>query len=129
MFRNHLRQPRRANSHTASLVLLFLGMVLALAGNAYQFVRGEHMKRDMAAMQRSTQSQIAKLNDASAAMLEENQQRFQAIKNQLQEISAAGLRQSRPGPGRASSLQPKPAPNRYALESSKVSVAGDRTSQ
>jgi len=129
MSRNYLDQPFRAKSHTSSLVFLFFGMVLALAGNVYQFVRGEHMKRDMAAMQRSTQSQIAKLNDVSAAMLEENQQRFQAIKNQLQEITAASLKQSRPGPDRAGSLQPKQAPNRYALELSKASVAAGRTSQ
>jgi uncharacterized protein HemX len=127
MFVNHLYQPRRPKSHTASLMLLFLGMVLALAGNAYQFVRGEHMKRDLATMQRSTQSQIAKLNSVSAAMLEENQQRFEAIKTQLREI-AASLRQSR-GPVRASSLQLKHPPNRYTLELSKVSVAGGRTSQ
>ena len=80
-------------------------------------------------MQRNTQSQIAKLNDVSAAMLEENQQRFQAIKNQLQEIAAASLRQSRPGQDRANSLPLKQAPNRYALELSKASVATRRTSQ
>ena len=129
MFVNHLDQPRRPKSHTLSLVLLFLGMALALAGNAYQFVRGEHMKRDLATMQKSAQNQIAKLNSVSAAMLEENQQRFEAIKNQLQEIAAASLRQSRPGPVRASSLQLEQARNRYTLELSKVSVAGGRTSQ
>jgi uncharacterized protein HemX len=129
MFVNHLDQPRRPKSHTLSLVLLFLGMALALAGNAYQFVRGEHMNRDLATMQKSTQNQIAKLNSVSAAMLEENQQRFEAIKNQLQEFTAASLRQSRREPARTSSLQLKHPPNRYTLELSKVSVAGGRTSQ
>jgi uncharacterized protein HemX len=129
MFVNHLDQPRRAKSHSASLVLLFLGMALALAGNVYQFVRGEHMKRDLATMQKNTQSQIAKLNSVSAAMLEENQQRFEAIKNQLQEVTAASLRQSRREPARTSSLQLPHPPNRYTLELSKVSVAGGRMSQ
>jgi uncharacterized membrane protein affecting hemolysin expression len=109
-------QPRRSKSHTASLALLFLGMSVALAGNVYQFVRGEHMKRDLATMQKNTQTQIAKLTDVSAAMLEENRQRFEAIKNQLQEATAASLRQSRSEVRRTSSQQLAQPQDRYTLD-------------
>jgi uncharacterized protein HemX len=87
--------PYRAKSNKASLLVLFLGMALALAGNVYQFVRGEHLKRDLAVMQTSTQNQIAKLHDAEILMLEENQQRFETIQNQLREATAAKLRHAR----------------------------------
>ena len=83
-----LPRTRRAQSHNI-ILFLFLGMSIALAGNVYQFVRGEHLKRDLIQMQRNTQSQIARLNAVSAAMLEENQQRFEAIKKQLQESAPA----------------------------------------
>lgn len=79
----------RLKSSAPSLRFLSLGMLLALAGNFYQFVRGEHLKRDLVLMQKNTQSQITKLNDKSAAMLEENQQRFQAIKSQLQQAETS----------------------------------------
>jgi len=63
-------------------------MAIALAGNVYQMFRAEHMKRDLTLIQKNTQTQITKLNDASAAMLEENRQRFEAIKAQLQQTEA-----------------------------------------
>jgi exonuclease VII large subunit len=101
-------QPRRAKSHTVILVLLSLGMALALAGNMYQFVTGQRMQRDVVMLQKSTQSQIAKLSDAAAATFEENQQRFDAIRNQLQDSTAASLKQAKSEAKRASSqLQQK----------------------
>lgn len=83
-----LPRQRSAQSHNI-LLFLFLGMTTALAGNVYQFVRGEHLKQDLVQIQRNTQSQISRLNAVSAAMLEENQQRFEAIKRQLQESAPA----------------------------------------
>ena len=83
-----LPRQRRVQSHNIML-FLFLGMTTALAGNVYQLVRGEHLKQDLVQMQRNTQSQISRLNAVSAAMLEENQQRFEAIKKQLQESTPA----------------------------------------
>ncbi len=91
-------RPDRLKSNTASVALLSLGLLVALAGNFYQLVRGEHIKRDLALMQKNTQVQLTKLNDASAAMREENQQRFEAIKSQLQqaETSLQGKRKAAP---------------------------------
>jgi len=86
-------RPRR--SHTGILWLLGLGMLAALAGNVYQFVRAEEVARSVEVLQQRTQSQIAKLSDAASAAIEENQQRFEAIKGQLQGSAAATLRQAR----------------------------------
>jgi exonuclease VII large subunit len=98
MSTNDFDQPERTRPHrphTGILWLLGLGMLAALAGNVYQFVRAEQMARNVEVLQQRTQSQIAKLSDASAAAMEENQQRFEAMKNQLQGSAAATLRQAR----------------------------------
>jgi exonuclease VII large subunit len=86
---------KSTRSHTVILSLLGLGMLAALAGNVYQFVRAEQVARSVEVLQQRTQSQIAKLGDAASASMEENQQRFDALKNQLQGAAAATLRQAR----------------------------------
>lgn len=98
MSTNDVDQPGRTRprrSHTGILWLLGLGMLAALAGNVYQFVRAEEVARSVEVLQQRTQSQIAKLSDAAAAAMEENQQRFEAMKGQLQGSAAATLRQAR----------------------------------
>jgi len=93
----------RPRSHTGILWLLGLGLILALAGNVYQFVRGEQIARNVELMKQSTQGQIAQLSNAAAATLEENQQRFEAMKKQLQETTATALRQAKSEVNRSSS--------------------------
>jgi len=95
MSTNDSEQPRRSRSRTGILWLLALGMIAALAGNVYQFVRSEQVARSVEMLQQRTQSQISRLSDAASAALEENQQRFDAMKNQLQGSSTATLRQAR----------------------------------
>ncbi len=98
MSTNDVDQPGRTRlrrSHTGILWLLGLGMLAALAGNVYQFVRAEEVARSVEVLQQRTQSQIAKLSDAAAAAMEENTQRFEAMKGQLQGSAAATLRQAR----------------------------------
>lgn len=85
----------RTKSHAGLLAVLFVGLAVALAGNVFQFVKTERMSRDMVLTQQHTQGQIAKLTDAAAATLEENQQRFEALKAQLQETGVVALRQAR----------------------------------
>ncbi|HYL35823.1 MAG TPA: hypothetical protein VEV17_07920 [Bryobacteraceae bacterium] len=84
----------RPGFRTGVLLLLSLGMTLALAGNVYQFVRGEHMARDMALMQRNLQTQITKLSDATSGAFEVTQERFEAVKK-LEVDAAEALRNTR----------------------------------
>lgn len=85
----------RPKSHTGMIWLLFLGLAIALTANVYQFVRSEQVARQVALLQQSTQNQVSKLSDAAAATLEENQQRFEALKDQLEGTTAATLRQAK----------------------------------
>lgn len=86
--------PRKA-SHIWLFLVLFLGLAAAIAGNVYQFVRGEQVARDVALLQQNMQNQIAKLSDAAVQNLEANQQRFEDMKKQMQDQTAAAVRQAR----------------------------------
>ena len=90
-------------SHSAALWVLFIGMVLALAGNVYQFTRSAHLSSDMAANERSTQLEIRKLADSAGEALQLDQQRFDQLKDQLNTSAAATLRQARSEVRRTSS--------------------------
>jgi len=84
------RASRKTRLNGGVLVLLFLGLALALAGNVYQFVKGEHLGRDVALMQRGLQGQITRLSDATSGGFEVAQQRFQNMK-ELQDSTAVAL--------------------------------------
>ena len=84
----------RKGSHTGIIVLLFIGLVAALAANVYQFVRAEQVSRQVEQLRINTQAQIAKLNESATAALEENQQRFEALKTKCK--ARQRLRCSRP---------------------------------
>jgi hypothetical protein len=86
--------PRSTRLRSGALVLLFLGLAVALAANVYQFVKGEHLGRDVALMQRSLQAQITRLSDATSGGFEVTQQRFQNMKD-LQDSTASELRDAR----------------------------------
>ncbi len=94
-------EPKR--SHTGIIVLLFIGLAVALTANVYQFVRAEQVSRQVEQLRLSTQNQIAKLNDSATAALEENQQRLEALKNQVQGATAATLQQAKSEVRRTSS--------------------------
>jgi len=85
----------RQRSHAWIFLALFLGLALAIAGNVYQFVRGEQVARDLALLEQNTQNQIAKLSDAAVQNLEANQQRFEDMKKQMQDQTTAAVRQAR----------------------------------
>jgi hypothetical protein len=76
------------------LFLLFLGLALALAGSVYQFVKGEHLRRDVALSERNLQSQITRLSDATSGGFEVTQQRFQNMK-ELQDSTSMALAETR----------------------------------
>jgi len=84
-----------SRTHTGLLWLLFLGLALALTANVYQFVKAEHLSRDLSLSQVNSGRQIARLTDAALAETELNQQRFEALKTQMETSAAATLRQAR----------------------------------
>jgi hypothetical protein len=90
-------------SHSAVLWVLGTGMVLALAGDAYQFSKSAHLSSDMAANEHSTQLEIHKLADSASVALQLDQQRFDQLKDQLDSSAAATLRQARSDVKRSSS--------------------------
>jgi len=85
------------------LWFLFIGTVLALAGNAYLFMRGEYVKRDLAQMQDNTQAQISKLSEAANSALAENRQRFDTMTDQVKGATSATLQQAKSDVKRTSS--------------------------
>lgn len=89
------RDPGRRSSQAVVLVALGIGLALALAGNVYQFVRGEQIARDLALSQVNTEKQIARLTDAAQSAMEENQQRFEALKSDLEAATSNALKQAR----------------------------------
>src|SRR5271163_3478161 len=98
MSANDFDQPSespRKGSHTGILWLLFVGMVLALAGNVYQLVKNDNLASDMTRIQGSMQSQIAKLSDSTSAGFDVDQQRLTELRTQLQGATDATLRQAR----------------------------------
>jgi hypothetical protein len=71
---------RRSRLHAAIFAILFLGLAIALVGNIYQFVKTEHLSRDLAVMQRSMQTQITRLSDATSGAFDVTQERFHEMK-------------------------------------------------
>jgi F0F1-type ATP synthase membrane subunit b/b' len=70
-------------------------LAVALAGNVYQFVRGEHLARDLALVQVNMQRQMAKLNDTTSSALSQTQQRFDLLESELETATNTTLRQLR----------------------------------
>ncbi|HTR37977.1 MAG TPA: hypothetical protein VMH80_18840 [Bryobacteraceae bacterium] len=85
----------RPRSHTGILWLLFIGMALALAGNVYQFNKSDRLSHDLTQSQRSTEMQIAKLTDAATAALQQTQQRFDQLEDELRTSTSAAVKQAR----------------------------------
>jgi hypothetical protein len=75
----------REESHGNGMIIGVLvgGLVLALAGDGYLMVRSSRADDDLAAMRDDTKARISKVNDATAAILEENRQRVAALTDEL----------------------------------------------
>jgi myosin heavy subunit len=93
----------RPSAHSGALWVLSIGLALALAGNVFQFVKQEHLSRDMALKQTNAEKEISDLTQAAANAAETNQQRFDALKSQIEGVSAATLSQARSEVKRSSS--------------------------
>src|ERR1700730_13433980 len=92
---NTPRDRSRPRSYSMVVPLLFLGMLLALAGNVYQFLRAERFEHDVELMQRSTQRQVADVKEAMSGVLEQNLLRYDELRKKLQGVTATTLEQAR----------------------------------
>src|SRR5579864_5587126 len=82
-------------SYSMAVPVLFLGMLLALAGNVYQFLRAERFEHDVELMQKSTQRQVTDVKEAMSAVLEQNLLRYDELSKQLQGVTATTLEQAK----------------------------------
>src|SRR6266446_925270 len=81
--------------HSGILVALTIGLVLALAGNLFLWMRSNQAIQDLAQMRDGTQTQISKLGEATTSLLE---QRMQAINEEMkgvQDNAAIAVRRAR----------------------------------
>ena len=84
------RAPRRSHLNAAVLTLLFLGLVLALAGNVYQYKKSRQMGVELSFVQHNLQTQITRLSDATSGAFDVTQHRFEELKR-LQDSTAAAF--------------------------------------
>jgi chromosome segregation ATPase len=84
--------PRR---HSAIIGVLIAGLVVALAGDGYLIMRSNDLNDQIAQLQGTTQSQMAKLSDSTSALLE---RRLEAISTDLQsahDTASSAVKQAR----------------------------------
>jgi hypothetical protein len=85
---NSSRVALQTHSHSTILWLLCFGMLIALAGNIYQFVQSERMARDLAVLQLNVQNQFAEMRELQSGALEQNVRRFDEMNKQFAGIRA-----------------------------------------
>ncbi len=78
----------QTRSRDGVLWLLLLGLLLALAGNAHQFLKTQRMAHDMAQMQQTMQSQFAELRELQSGALEQNVRRFDELNKRFDGLTA-----------------------------------------
>lgn len=93
----------RRHSHLIAFSLLSVGLALALAANVCQFVRTEHLARDLVIQQRSISNQIAEVREAQAAMLEQNLRRYETLSRQVPAMAATAIEEARSAVHRSNS--------------------------
>jgi len=76
-----------SGGHSVTIGFLVAGLVLALAGDAYLLMQSSRASNDIATMRDDTKAQISKVNDATAAILEENRQKMAALTDELKSTS------------------------------------------
>ncbi len=89
------RPQESPKGHTGVFAVLIIGLALALAGDGYLLTRSNQATEDLAQMRDGTQTQIAKLGEATTTLLE---QRMQAINEEMkgvQDNAATAVRKAR----------------------------------
>ena len=98
---NYYGSFRPARFSSILLGLLLVG--LALAGNVYQYRKGETLARELTRIQHSLQAQITRLSDATSGAFDVTQHRFEELQK-LQDSTAAALIDARTELRQSSSL-------------------------
>ena len=75
-----------SKGHAVMIGILGAGLVVALAGDGYLLNQSKELKQDLAQMQNGTQTQITRLGESTAALLQE---RLQAIGEELKNTQGA----------------------------------------
>jgi hypothetical protein len=71
------------SSHTGIFVALAVGLVLALAGDAYLLTRSNNLDGQLAQTKLDAQAQIAKLSDTTTDLLTQERQQLQALNDDI----------------------------------------------
>jgi hypothetical protein len=66
-------------SHKVAFGVLAAGLVIALAGDGYLWSKANGLTDEISSTQSSTQTQISKLNEATTTLLQQEQQRLEAL--------------------------------------------------
>jgi DNA repair exonuclease SbcCD ATPase subunit len=73
----------RHGSHKGVLAGLAAGLVVALSGDAYLLVKSNDLSRQLAQAEAGTQTQIAKLNEATTTLLDQEKKRLDDMAEQM----------------------------------------------
>jgi len=71
------------SSHTGIFVALAVGLVLALAGDAYLLTRSNNLDGQLAQTKLDAQAQIAKLSDTTTDLLQQERQQLQSLNDDI----------------------------------------------
>jgi hypothetical protein len=78
----------RARPRSTALWVLLL---IAVAGNIYQFVESQRMARDLAVLRLNVQNQLSEMRELESGALEQNVRRFDELNKKVEGIAAAAL--------------------------------------
>lgn len=84
---SHEVEVRPPRSHMVVVGLLTVGLVAALAGDAYLWVRSTHLNEQIAQNQADAQTQISALKEATTTLLQQEQQRLEEVAHQVKGVN------------------------------------------
>jgi hypothetical protein len=89
-------------SNKAAFTILGVGLAAALAGDAYLISRSNHLSEDLARTQSGAQIQIAKVNETTSSLIQQERARLDSVSQQVaqqvkgvHESAAAALKRTR----------------------------------
>jgi hypothetical protein len=72
-------------SHKVAFGLLAAGLIIALAGDGYLWSKSDGLMKEISSTQSGTQAQISKLNDATTTLLQQEQERLEALAQEMKQ--------------------------------------------
>jgi hypothetical protein len=79
----NITQNVSGSNHSGILAGLAVGLVLALAGDAYLIVRSNDLNTQLGQTKTDAQAQLAKLSDTTTSLLEQNRQQLQSMNDEI----------------------------------------------